>query len=84
MAKKIGPPPKSDRRVESHVQPPNPEAAPSPEQAGAPTLPSAVIAEAEGLVSRDDLLAAEGMTFGDFDRKGVPPKKRSSWTPTSM
>jgi hypothetical protein len=67
----------------SHTFSPNPEAAPAPEQETAPAFPSAVIAEAEGLVSRDDLLSAQGMTFGDLDR-GVAPDDPAQWYPTSQ
>jgi hypothetical protein len=77
-------PSKSDGRVEeTHVQPAPENAAPNADLPGAPAFPVAVIAEAEGLVPREDLLSAEGMTFGDLDR-GVAPSDPAQWYPTSQ
>jgi hypothetical protein len=84
MAKKIAPPQKPDRDVTTHVQGSAGDSAMAPELPGAPAFNPAVIAEAEGLVSRDDLLASSpGMSFGSLAEGAgeAPENGGTEWTP---
>jgi hypothetical protein len=77
-------PRKSDGRVEeTHVQPGPENAAPNADQPGAPAFPARQIGSEEGSIPREDLLSAQGMTFGDLDR-GVAPDDPAQWYPTSQ
>jgi hypothetical protein len=80
VAKKIGPPPKPDRNVTSHVQDSPGDSAMSPELPGAPAFNTREVDSPEGMFERTDLVSAQGMGFGALDR-GEAPDNRAFWTP---